>query len=482
MRLLLLFMLCLTTTFSAMAQEAPVIEGDVMLCPFTDGTAQITNNATYTTYQWYGKYWFLPGDFEPIEGATSSSFTYDWYTYDQMQLKVVVTLGEETFESNVIQVDSYAWSSLLVSTTTSGNVTRGEYPIYLLCEGGSLTSTVLSPYTIAQWYRDGEPIEGATNVSYTITEPGNYYVVAGVDFCPNSTSTSLSIQVEANPDCETQDLAPVINGTNVMMCPDTTEQAFVADGVITYDSYQWYYKYWFLPGDFEPIEGATSDTFMYDWYTYDQAQFKLVVTLNGETYESNIIQIDSHQWTPVYFGTSINDNVTESITPDGSNLVYLLCPGGEITNTLPELFSENIQWYRDGEPIEGAYSQVYVITEPGSYHVQASPSICPGSSNNTATNPVLVELNTDCTAGLNNQNANLITLYPNPANSILNVNLTKAMGFESYTIYDIAGKKLLDGKINASLTTINIAGISAGSYIIKLTGSEGQASKMFVKQ
>lgn len=481
MRLFLLFTLFITTIFSAFAQ-APVITGDVMLCPDTNGTAQITNDVTYTTYQWYGKYWFLNDDFAPIEGATSASFTYDWFNYDQMQLKVVVTLGEETYESNVIQIDSYAWASLLVSTTTSGNVTRGEYPVYLICEGGTLTTTALSPYTIAQWYRNDEPIEGATNVSYTITEPGSYYVVAGVDVCPNSTSTSLPITVEANTECETQSLTPVINGTNLLMCPDTTEQTFVADGLITYDSYQWYYKYWFLEGDFEPIEGATSDTFMYDWYTYDQAQFKLVVTQDGQTYESNVIQIDSYNWTPIYFGTTINDNVTDTTTPDGTEHLYLLCPGGEITNTLPELFSENIQWYRDGEPIEGAYSQVYVITEPGSYHVEASPGMCPGSSNSTAGNPLLVELNTECTAGLDNQNAKLIALYPNPANSILNVSLTQTTGFRNYDIYDVTGKKLLSDKVDASLTTINVAGLSAGSYIVKLTGDNGNASKMFIKQ
>ncbi|MXN91786.1 T9SS type A sorting domain-containing protein [Flavobacterium sp. Sd200] len=477
MKRLLLFMLCLTTGLGAFAQ-APVIEGDVMLCPDTNGTARITNDATYSSYQWYGKYWFLPGDFEPIEGATLAEFTYDWYTYDQMQLKVVVTEGNETFESNVIQIDSYAWASLLVSTTTSGNVTQGEYPVYLLCEGGSITNTVLEPYTIVQWYRDGEPIEGATDVSYTITEPGEYHVVAAPAVCPNSTSTSLHTIVQANPDCESVSIVPVINGSNLMMCPDTTEQAFIADGLVTYDSYQWYYKYWFLSDDYAPIEGATDSTFMYDWYTYDQALLKLVVTLDGQTYESNSIQIDSYNWVSLSFTMDFN----EGVTPDDATQTYLLCPDGAITCTLPELFSENIQWFRDGEPIEGANQRVYVITEEGSYYVEASPNICPFSSNSTIGTPVPVGTNTECTTGLDNVNSKFVTLYPNPANTSLNVDLSQISGFENYTIYDVTGKKLLDGNIESSLTTINIAGLSAGSYIIKLNGSVGQASKMFIKQ
>jgi len=168
MKLFLLFTLCFTTAFSAMAQP-PVIEGDVMLCPYTNGTANVTNDVTYTTYQWYSKYWFTDDPFVAIPNATSASFTYDWMTYDQSLLKLVVTLNGVELESNQIQIDSYQWASLLVSTTTSGNVVRGEYPIYLMCEGGTLTNTVLSPYTNAQWYRDGVAIEGATNLSYTIT-------------------------------------------------------------------------------------------------------------------------------------------------------------------------------------------------------------------------------------------------------------------------------------------------------------------------
>lgn len=481
MKLFLLFTLCFTTAFSAMAQ-APVIEGDVMLCPYTNGTATVTNDVTYTTYQWYSKYWFTDDPFVAIPNATSASFTYDWMTYDQSLLKLVVTLNGVEYESNQIQIDSHQWASLLVSTTTSGNVVRGEYPIYLMCEGGTLTNTVLSPYTNAQWYRDGVAIEGATNLSYTITEPGTYHVVAGVDVCPDATSTSLPTVVQANPDCATQDLDPVIAG-DVMLCPDTDGTAFVADGLITYDSYQWYVSSFFTNDVFTALEGATSDTFTYDWYTYDQARFKLVTTLGDQTFESNIIQIDSYNWTPLYFTVGLNDEATEGVTEDGENQIFLLCPGGEITNTVPELFSENIQWFRNGEPIEGANQQVYVVTEPGTYHVVASPSMCTGSSNSTANNPLLVGLNPDCTAGINNPDAaNAFTIYPNPTNNLLNVNVAQNAGFQNYAVYDVTGKKLLDGKIGTSLTTINVEGLAAGSYIVKLTGGQANATKMFIKQ
>ena len=478
MKLLLLMSLFFTTTFAAFAQ-APVITGDVMLCPYTNGVATVTNDVTYTTYQWYSKYWFdNQAEFEPIAGATSASFTYDWDTYDQRLLKVVVTLNGAELESNTIQIDSYNWAGLLVSTTTDGNVRRGDYPIYLICEGGSLTNTVLSPYTIAQWYKDGVAIEGATNLSYTITEPGEYYVVAGVEVCPDATSTSPTIIVQANPDC-TQSLTPVIDG-DTLLCPNTQGNVFVSEGFINYDSYQWYVSSYFNDNTFTAIEGANSDNFLFDANTYEQGTLKLVVTEAGVVYESNTLFIDMTNWTPLFFTNTRNEGVTEGIDENGE-FSYLLCPGGEITNTLPVLFTENIQWYRDNEPIDGANQAVYVINEPGSYHVVASPSTCPGSSNSTAGTPLVVSLNPDCTAGLNTPNANVFTLYPNPANSILNI-AAQTTGFDNYAVYDVTGKKLLEGKTDAALTTVNIAGLSAGTYIVKLTGNKGQASQMLIKQ
>ena len=464
------------TTFYAVAQQPPVISGDVMLCPDTNGTATVTNNVAYTTYQWYSKFWFdFEADFEPIAGATSSSFTYDWFTYDQSLLKVVVTLDGVELESNTIQIDSYAWTTVLVSTTTDGIVTRGDYPVYLICEGGSVINTVLSPYTFAQWYKDGVAIQGATNLTYTITEPGEYYVVAGVDVCPNTTSTSLHTVVRANPDCATLNLTPVING-DLTLCPNNDGVAFVSEGIITYDSYQWYAS--FNDGEFEAIEDATSDILTYNQAVYDQATFKLVVTQDEVTYESNTISIDTYTWAPLSLTRTFNENVTL----DTENQTYLLCPGGAVTGTLSAVFTDNIQWYKDGEPIEGAYNRVYIITEPGSYYVEAAPATCPGNSSSTVDNPIFAALNTDCIAGVENPNINAFKIYPNPANSILNVNAAQITGFDNYAVYDITGKKLLHGTVDASLTAINVSGLSAGSYIVKLTGNKGQASKMFIKQ
>src|SRR6478672_5674323 len=113
MKTILLFLFTGVFAISATAQ-APTISGDTMLCPNTSGTASITTDMPYDSYQWYWRYWFTSDPFVAISGADAASFTYDWFTYDQAQLKVVVTLNGQTYESNVIQIDSYAWVGLTV--------------------------------------------------------------------------------------------------------------------------------------------------------------------------------------------------------------------------------------------------------------------------------------------------------------------------------------------------------------------------------
>jgi len=92
--------------------QTPVITGDLILCPNTSGTAVITGDVTYDSYTWYAKYWFTNDDFVEITGANGASFTYDWDSYDQKLIKVVVTRNGDTFESNELQIDSYNWAGM----------------------------------------------------------------------------------------------------------------------------------------------------------------------------------------------------------------------------------------------------------------------------------------------------------------------------------------------------------------------------------
>jgi hypothetical protein len=85
-------------------------------------------------------------------------------------------------------------------------------------------------------------------------------------------------------------------------------------------------------------------------------------------------------------------------------------------------------------------------------------------------------------ASLDMQNKNeQISIYPNPTNNTLNLNL-KGQKFEEYSIVDALGKVLIVGKITQELQTIDVSSLANGSYTIRLIGQERAANFIFEKQ
>jgi hypothetical protein len=268
---------------------------------------------------------------------------------------------------------------------------------------------------------------------------------------------------------------PTISG-DTMLCPWTDGTATITNGV-TYDSYQWYFKYWFLDDPYEAISGATSASFTYDWYTYDQALFKVVAIKNGVTYESNEIQIDSYNW--VGFNVSFQiDEETMTYNPETQG--FYLCEGATVLLSTDPFFV-NIEWYKDGELIPGETGNTYLITGEGSYHAVGHPGVCPNNSNTTIGQPIVVTTNTECSLGIENPEFASIKLYPNPAKDFLNLELGNSSDFTSYSIIDVSGKVLGTQNISAQNTQIPLNHLSNGFYILKLEGEKFSTTKKFVK-
>ncbi len=264
---------------------------------------------------------------------------------------------------------------------------------------------------------------------------------------------------------------PTIEG-DLMMCPYTDGTAYITTDQ-EYDSYQWYFKYWFTSDEFEPIDGATGPSFTYDWYTYDQALLKVVVTLNGTTYESNSIQIDSYTWISIFTMYEMNNDM--SIDPENGTI--LLCEGASFdlsVNNPP--YDSSITWYKDGVAIDGATNSTYTVTGPGSYEVSAAPSFCPDSISFSI--PVVVATDPDCSLGIPQQNLSNIKIYPNPASHVITVS---SPGPASYTIADLTGKIISQGKIDAQ-GTISVSEFSNGVYLLNVDGDGFSTTVKFIKK
>lgn len=289
---------------------------------------------------------------------------------------------------------------------------------------------------------------------------------------------ALLLLLFLNGVCQSFAQSPIIEG-DLMLCPDTEGTATVTNQT-AYDSYQWYSKYWFTADEYQPIQGATEASFTYDWYTYDQSLFKVVVTLGGETLESNVIQIDSYAWSSLIIQSEMNESVSTNM--DNGN--FMLCPGGSFSNTVGSPYNANIQWYKDNVAIAGANQATYLISEPGNYHVEAAPDFCPNSISNNQSLPLVVVTDTECNLGTNpNKLKNNVSIAPNPVSTALQLTIGTNATINKYSIIDTTGKVIETKVVTLSnAATIDVSHLSNGLYLLVLESDSGNASQKFIKE
>jgi hypothetical protein len=83
------------------------------------------------------------------------------------------------------------------------------------------------------------------------------------------------------------------------------------------------------------------------------------------------------------------------------------------------------------------------------------------------------------TSGINYENSEAMSLYPNPANEKLylkNSNYNNA----TILIFDLQGKKVLDRKVDSE--SIDISNLNKGIYVIKLVWSENIIITKLIKE
>lgn len=199
----LLFALAIFSGASAFSQEVE-IAGDTMLCPNSNGTAYVVNDIAIDSYQWMVRDAFTSQPFEPIDGATDPTFTYSSYEYSVKEIRLdAVVMGDILVSSNILLIDSMVFLPIYTITEDSEDISiNPENGGILLCEGGSFTVSIGMPYTTnIKWFLNGEVI-ASSGTSLEITGPGEYWVSAAPQDCPEYTQTSLPIVVTIDPDCQ----------------------------------------------------------------------------------------------------------------------------------------------------------------------------------------------------------------------------------------------------------------------------------------
>jgi hypothetical protein len=84
-------------------------------------------------------------------------------------------------------------------------------------------------------------------------------------------------------------------------------------------------------------------------------------------------------------------------------------------------------------------------------------------------------------SGIDDHLLNSITIYPNPANDVVNVQCTMS-NVQEVEVIDVYGKVINTIHVTDNPTRINVSGLANGMYFVRVTTEEGTVTKQFVKK
>ncbi|HEX9650485.1 MAG TPA: T9SS type A sorting domain-containing protein, partial [Cyclobacteriaceae bacterium] len=213
--------------------------------------------------------------------------------------------------------------------------------------------------------------------------------------------------------------------------------------------------------------GGAPDGFTYNWYESAEAI------------------------TPVQSSES-DKFLTEPLSSSKSFYVTMVSPEGcESLRTLvmAEIFSINItasedklisssdtgnQWFFNGNAIEGATDKEYAPEESGTYTLTVTRGTC-----------TLEESVDFLVTSIGENEAGLLTLYPNPVTNVLNVIVSNELideGGSKMLILDNSGRIMLNSDIVSSETEVDLGSLSKGVYFIHISNKNQKIIRRIVKE
>nr|MBS0037823.1 T9SS type A sorting domain-containing protein [Saprospiraceae bacterium] len=199
---LMLFALYLSAmAYQALAQcDFEVeIEGDLMLCPESEG---VLFTGTFDSYAWYKRPFSGGDEAEPIPGATDSFLVVNYYEDVPAWFSVEVTLDTCVVRSEEYLLDGYAFLPPFVETL--GEFAVGPEGETIICNNDTV-QFIFSMDTSIQWYKDFEPIPGATGKELIVSEGGSYFAEGAPEECPD-----LILQLGLTLEVDKRDVDAVI--------------------------------------------------------------------------------------------------------------------------------------------------------------------------------------------------------------------------------------------------------------------------------
>ncbi|MDY0089540.1 MAG: gliding motility-associated C-terminal domain-containing protein [Flavobacteriaceae bacterium] len=390
--------------------------GSLMVCEGSSFSLQIDNNGTPSsplyypelTYKWFRNFSEIPGQTGPNLPITQSGNYY-----------VIVDYGSCVMNSysNIVTVDMVSGIDLTINTSDGSD---------FICSGYSKTlvsSHQNSNYNY-QWYRNNQPISGATQSTYSATLEGTYKLIISVGGCTFESNNFFLELIDIEADLD-------VNATEILI-PGTTLTVNSITNAVN-PSYQW-------KRNNVNIAGATSDS-----YTITQnGNYTLVVTENQNcnlTAEVSVNVVYPDNFHLAIGSTGDYQSCMSTIAPLNIT-VFNAISGANTISILNNNYGYTYQWYRNNQPISGATQTTYDATQNGNYHLQV---VLPGISNPVISNTITIALGSS--TPLN------ITQSGSYCNSTTNITFNSNLTDSSYTYQWYRNNAVISGAINNSYTT-----------------------------
>jgi hypothetical protein len=152
--------------------------------------------------------------------------------------------------------------------------------------------------------------------------------------------------------------------------------------------------------------------------------------------------------------------------------VPVITAEGNVTLTASPVFEGVIQWFLNGEPINGANGQSYEATESGTYSVTYSYDFgCVGEASSVIEDVVVVSLD--------ELNSSEIRVYPNPSSEIVCINGLKGAP-ANVEVFDARGVLVYQDRNTTSQLSFAVSDFATGVYTIRITTNEGFYSSRLI--
>ena len=298
----------------------------------------------------------LPGDTKIITVSTNAQApVFTWYRNDVQLTETSATLTateDGTYKVVVTQTQGCSASAektFILQYPTGFNLTIAVNAGYQACVSGTATLNAAS-FTAStpqgninvtalgyplQWYRNNEPVAGATVPTLTVnnaSQNGDYKLGVSVPGFGIVFSNSISINLAIEP----------VVITAGQLCPTAPSVAITSNTTTTDYTYTWY------------KDGAEVSTGSVAYTATQTGDYYVVVNTGACSFTSNTVTITESTIT-----VSSATPATDVIIPGETKTL-------EVTTDAQQ---PEYQWYRDNIVITGAASATYAATQDGIYKV-----------------------------------------------------------------------------------------------------------------